>query len=371
MGLDHSRAQVEGSHYSSFHWALGHGEDAEFVTIMGYSNYFSYAPQIPVFSSPALVCGDLGASCGPPISNLLEGADAVSALKSVAFQWTAIANGYSPTLTLNGSNPLMLEVDAPLIDLGAASFDSEDGDITANVNFNQVLVSDNPDVDYLQTYSVTDSDANTLSIVRRVLLVIDTDNDGIYNRFDSDDDNDGIADIYDQFPQDDRYSVDSDDDGLSDLWEIQFGLDPTNPSDASSDRDDDGYSALQEFAAGIVPVGSLDVDGNGQYDGLTDGMLLLRHMFGYSGEQLINNAVAGDALYKSASAIQVRIDALGDRIDVDNSQHIDALTDGLLILRYLLEYQEGELIDNALSPEGTRLDASSIMIHLDRLKSDH
>ena len=49
LGLDHSRRQVQGSHYSSFHWALGHGVDHDFVTIMGYDSYFGYPPQVALF----------------------------------------------------------------------------------------------------------------------------------------------------------------------------------------------------------------------------------------------------------------------------------------------------------------------------------
>ena len=113
MGLDHSRRQVNRSHYSSFPWALGHGVDTEFVTIMGYPTTFSGAPQMALFSSPDLVCSDSGSRCGLLASNSKEGADSVSALRSVAYQWTAVANGYSPTLTLTGANPLMLEVGGP------------------------------------------------------------------------------------------------------------------------------------------------------------------------------------------------------------------------------------------------------------------
>ena len=135
--------------------------------------------------------------------------------------------------------------------------------------------------------------------------------------------------------------------------------------------DVDGFTAIQEFAAGTVPIGSLDIDGNGQYDGLTDGMLLLRYMFGFTGEQLINGAVAADALYKSAETIQARINGLGDRIDVDDNQQIDALTDGLIILRYLLDFHETALINHALSADGARLDALAIQMHLDSLKRDN
>ena len=41
--------------------------------------------------------------------------------------------------------------------------------------------------------------------------------------------------------------VDEDGDGMSDGWEREFGLDPTDPSDAEEDPDGDGLTNLQEF----------------------------------------------------------------------------------------------------------------------------
>ncbi len=355
MGLDHSRRQVNRSHYSSFPWALGHGVDTEFVTIMGYPTTFSGAPQMALFSSPDLVCSDSGSRCGLLASNSKEGADSVSALRSVAYQWTAVANGYSPTLTLTGANPLMLEVGDPLINLGATGFDAEDGDITANIDFIQTLASDDSGADYLQTYTLSDSDGNSSSVIRQVMLDRDTDGDG-------------VSDSTDHFPLDNLYSVDSDSDGLPDLWEAQYGLDLNDPSDASSDQDADGITAILEFTAGTVPIASLDVDGNGQYDGLTDGMLLLRYMFGFTDDQLISGAVAADALYNSASVIEARIKSLGDRIDVDGNNQVNALTDGLLILRYLLDFHEDALIKNALPENATRVKSADIEAYLETLK---
>ena len=108
----------------------------------------------------------------------------------------------------------------------------------------------------------------------------DTDSDSIGNNADTDDDNDGVLDDEDDapldptndtdgdgianqddsFPQNDSYSKDSDSDGMPDAWEAQFGLDPNDPSDASSDADNDGISNLQEFLNGTPPSGSLDID---------------------------------------------------------------------------------------------------------------
>lgn len=60
--------------------------------------------------------------------------------------------------------------------------------------------------------------------------------------------------------------LDKDGDGLLDAWEIENGLDPEDPTDASKDSDEDGLTALQENRLGTDPL-SRDTD----HDGLPDG----------------------------------------------------------------------------------------------------
>ena len=60
--------------------------------------------------------------------------------------------------------------------------------------------------------------------------------------------------------------VDSDNDGISDEWELQFGLNPQNPFDATIDFEGDGLNNLQEFTAGTDPWQS-DSDNDGILDG--------------------------------------------------------------------------------------------------------
>ena len=48
---------------------------------------------------------------------------------------------------------------------------------------------------------------------------------------------------------------------------------------------------------------NLDIDDDGKTTALTDGLLIIRHLFGFSGDSLITGAVATDANRQSPEAI--------------------------------------------------------------------
>ena len=216
---------------------------------------------------------------------------------------------------------------------------------------------------------------------------VDTDSDGIGNNADTDDDgdgvsdsnddlpldptndsdNDGVANNADVYPENSLYSKDSDSDGMPDAWETKYRLDPNDPSDATSDLDRDGVSAVDEFLAGTIPSGSLDIDGNGQYDALTDGLLLLRGTFGLTDTSLISGAVANDAEYTKAEDVESRISLLGELADVDGNGSVDALTDGLIVLRYLFGLTGDVLVEGVVASDATRIEASDIESYLESL----
>ncbi|MFL2495524.1 MAG: hypothetical protein ACJ0RL_07955 [Porticoccaceae bacterium] len=93
---------------------------------------------------------------------------------------------------------------------------------------------------------------------------MDTDLDGIGNNADTDDDNDGVLDSLDFYPL-----------------------------DASKTNEQ-----------------LLDIDGNNEVDALTDGLLILRYVFGLRGSVLTAGVVAGDATRASAEEIEMYLGAL-------------------------------------------------------------
>lgn len=74
-----------------------------------------------------------------------------------------------PVLTLNGAPTINLQVGTTYIDSGATAQDAEDGDLTANISITNPVDTSIAGV-YTINYSVTDSDANTATTTRTVIV---------------------------------------------------------------------------------------------------------------------------------------------------------------------------------------------------------
>lgn len=62
---------------------------------------------------------------------------------------------------------------------------------------------------------------------------------------------------------------DSDNDGIPDAWEIKYGLNPNDPSDANGDLNGDGYTNIEKYINGIDPTKKVNwKDPKNNYDTL-------------------------------------------------------------------------------------------------------
>ena len=117
-------------------------------------------------------------------------------------------------------------------------------------------------------------------------------------------------------------------------------------------------------------LNSIDIDGNNDFDALTDGLLVLRSMFGLSGDALTTGTVSSNAIFSTSEEIQSRYSSIEGSLDIDADGNIDALTDGLLVLRYLFGLRGDTLITGVISPNAVRSSASDIEQYLSNLTSD-
>ena len=109
---------------------------------------------------------------------------------------------------------------------------------------------------------------------------------------------------------------------------------------------------------------TLDIDGNGTCDALTDGLLAIRYLFGMTGAPLINGAIGSGALRKTAAQIGSYLGSHRSALDIDGNGRVDALSDGLLILRYLFGLRGNALIAGAFDPRGARPTASAMEAYI-------
>ncbi len=161
-----------------------------------------------------------------------------------------------------------------------------DGDGVTNIE--EYTLGTNPTVINSDTID-TDGDG-VLDVTDNCLIIAnadqaDLDSDSIGNVCDADRDGDTVANGSDAFPDDvnestdfdsdgtgDNADTDDDNDGMSDAFEILYGFDPEDDTDASDDPDGDGLSNSEEFSLQTNPLvhnnpaDTTDSDADGAFD---------------------------------------------------------------------------------------------------------
>jgi hypothetical protein len=219
---------------------------------------------------------------------------------------------------------------------------------------------------------------------------IDSDNDGVGDNSDTfptdateslDSDSDGVGDNKDAFPNDSSETLDSDGDAVGDNSD-EFPLDASESIDtdgdglgnnADPDDDNDTFSDEQEFVDGTDSLNrfscrsgcfSFDVDESMKAQPLTDGLLVIRHLFGFSGDSLTSGAVSGGASRGSSDAIASYLTDADSQLDIDGDGESKPLTDGLLLIRYLFGFSGDSLISGAIGTGAQRDTAEEVEAYI-------
>lgn len=109
---------------------------------------------------------------------------------------------------------------------------------------------------------------------------------------------------------------------------------------------------------------SWDFDNDGNADALTDGLLLLRYTFGLTGGSLTDSAIASGSPLTPAEVEANVASATTSFADIDGSGNVDALTDGLMLLRYLFGLTGDSLIDSAVASGAERTTAADVEAYI-------
>jgi hypothetical protein len=126
-----------------------------------------------------------------------------------------------------------------------------------------------------------------------------------------------------------------------------------------------GYEFLAENYNLELIASTWDFDGSCHADALTDGLILLRYGFDLHGENLISGVMHPDSTM-TAAEVEAKIENAISIIDIDMDGEFGALTDGLLVLRYLFDLSGQNLIDGVISTTATRTSIEEITQHLER-----
>lgn len=99
---------------------------------------------------------------------------------------------------------------------------------------------------------------------------------------------------------------------------------------------------------------ALDVDLNGSYEARADGQMMVRYLLGVRGSALTANSIGVLATRTDPAAILTHLDNIRPLLDVDGNGQVDALTDGLMILRYMLGLTGAAMTQGAIGVGATR-----------------
>ncbi len=116
----------------------------------------------------------------------------------------------------------------------------------------------------------------------------------------------------------------------------------------------DGYGGLYTW----------DMDSNSEADALTDGLLMLRYSFGLRDESLTADAISPNSTM-TASEVETRIALMSVISDIDGNTEVDALTDGLLLLRYLFGLRNDSLVSDVIGSGASRTSSVDVTVYLD------
>ena len=152
-------------------------------------------------------------------------------------------------------------------------------------------------------------------------------------------------------------------------WETSSLVSVSTPINFSKIDATEGYSfESTNYMMNILPA-TWDFDGNGEADALTDGLILLRHAFGVSGSSLTDGVMALNSTM-SSEEVTVAVEKAAMIADVDGNGEVNALTDALIVLRYLFGLRDQVLVDGVIASDATRISVEAIEQHIEFFMPD-
>jgi hypothetical protein len=139
----------------------------------------------------------------------------------------------------------------------------------------------------------------------------------------------------------------------------------STPINFSSENTSAGYAFSSDNYVLDIISATWDIDGNGDADALTDGLTILKAAFGITGQSMIDGTLASDS-EMTLEDVELSMQKIMSIADIDDNGEVGALTDGLIVLRYLFDITDSKLTEGAISPDANREAHQSIVDHLEK-----
>lgn len=132
-------------------------------------------------------------------------------------------------------------------------------------------------------------------------------------------------------------------------------------------------NAANTVSATFAPAGtvaSLDADlcsASTKYDALTDGLIIVRFMSGLTGTGLTTGVTGSGGTCRNSGALLAYLTNIAPKLDVDGNGTTDPLTDGMMILRYLFGLR-GNAVSQGVIGAGATQTAAQIVANIAALE---
>ena len=92
---------------------------------------------------------------------------------------------------------------------------------------------------------------------------------------------------------------------------------------------------------------------------------MIRHLYGFSGDSLTSGATTSEGARTSAEAISRYLSDADSELDIDGDGQSKALTDGLLLIRYLFGFSGDSLTTGAIGDGAERDTADEVEAYIE------